>query len=458
MSRAVWVVGFALLALVYYLCFGPAPTPSEAATAAWYAPRGLLVRSAMLAGLRDLARDETGALRLVPVLLFSVPPLALLAAGFRLTRSALERACGMALALSSIAFVYYGYLADGVWRFFEWRWPAVTLCTALVVAVLLYAPSLLRSALAAPPLRRAALLALPFALATLLFTEITGTNPDLTANLSPWPLVTLFGLLLVGRLLGLVHLAAGIGEWLSSRFGGALGVLASALVAVAAAVAAAPLVVSDAFASGAGLVVIGAVLASVYALVARRRARDPAAAAGDGRLRVFAGAVALAAIALANTTAESYQREARDVTSAAVISALESYRGEHGSYPDALEDLVPQYLPEVPHPRMGLLPNSDEVYTYSNFGDSFALEFSSVLWVQCAYSPPYAGEYAGDEGEEGWQDESSGGPLEEEEGADPGSAAPDVAAGAEAAGDAPAQVSESLAASWTCDSQPPRLW
>ncbi len=453
MARVLWAAGFTLLALAYYLCFGPAPTPPEAASAAWYAPRGLLVRSAMLAGLRELARDETGALRLVPVLLFSVPPLALLLAGRKLAKGALAQAVGTGLALTSIALVYYGYLADGVWRFFEWRWPAVTLCTSLVIASLLYAPSLLRAALGRPPLQRVALLAAPFALAALLFTEITGTNPDLTANLSPWPLLTLVGFLLVGRLLGLVHLAAGAGEWLSSRFGGAIGTAASALAAALVAVVAAPLALANAFSSGAGLLVISAALAAVYALVARRRARDPVAAAADGRTRGFAGALALAAIALANATAESYQREARDVTSAQVISALESYKGDHGGYPDALEDLVPQYLPAgVPKPRMGLLENPDEVYTYSNFGDSFALEFSSVLWVQCAYSPPYAGEYAGDEGEEPWRDEEGGESAEEDTGAGEADAAPDVAAGG-----APAE-SQALAASWTCDSQPPRLW
>ncbi len=460
MPRAIWAAAFALLGLAYYLCFGPAPTPSEAANAPWFAPRGLLVRSVMLAGLRELAREETGALRLVPVLLFSVPPLALLYAGFRLTRSPLARAYGTALALASSALVYYGYLADGVWRFFEWRWPLVTLCTTFVVAAVLFAPSLLRAALAQPPLRRVALLSVPFLVAAFLLTEITGTNPDLFANVSPWPLLTLFGVLLLGRLLGLVHLAAGIGEWLSQRFGAGAGALVSALSAVVVCVAAAPLVVSDAFASGAPLVALAAVLTAPYALIARRRARDPGAAALDGRTRGLAGALALAAIALANTAAESYQRQARDVTSAGVISALESYRSAHGGYPDALEDLVPEQLPEVPRPRMGVLANADEVYTYSNFGDSYALEFSSVLWVQCAYSPPYAGEYSGDDDEASWRDEAA---AEEQEAevdasADDGSAAPDVAAGSADAADAPAETETGLAASWTCDSQPPRLW
>jgi len=33
-----------------------------------------------------------------------------------------------------------------------------------------------------------------------------------------------------------------------------------------------------------------------------------------------------------------------------LLSALEAYRADHGSYPSALDDLVPDYLPAIPEP------------------------------------------------------------------------------------------------------------
>ena len=54
-----------------------------------------------------------------------------------------------------------------------------------------------------------------------------------------------------------------------------------------------------------------------------------------------------------------------------------------------------------------------------------------MLWVQCAYSPPYVADYY-DEEEEPEDDD-----------------APDVAAGSE---------DESLAGAWNCAESPPKLW
>ncbi len=449
MALAIWAGAFAVLAVAYYFFFGPAPTPSEALDVTWYTPRGWVVRSVMLVGLRQMAQDEAGAVRLVPVLLFSVPPAALLAIGFRITRSPLTRAAGTALALLAIAFVYYGYLADGVWRFFSWRWPAVTLCMAAVVAAAMFAPSLLRAALALPLAARAAALAAAFGATYLMQTEITGTNPSLQANLSPWPLLTLFGLLLLARVLGAVHLSVGLGEWIAGSRTGALPALVAAGIAAALAVAAAWLVGGG---SGAALPLIAALLAIPYALVLRARTREGSAAA-RGSLRALAGLLLIAMVGLSNWRANAYQQTARNETSAAVIAGLEAFHARQGVYPDDLTELVPDLLPAVPRPKMGLVPDADEVFTYSNFGDSYALEFSSVLWVQCAYSPPYTAESADED------DAASD---------DGGESPPDVAAADEASaadeerlGAAGAYATDDageLAGSWSCDSNPPKLW
>jgi hypothetical protein len=442
MALAIWAGALAITTIAYYFFFGPAPTPSEALDVSWYTPRGWVVRSVMLAGLRQMAQDESGAARLVPVLLFSVPPLALVAIGFQLTRSAVLRAGATALALCAIAFVYYGYLADGVWRFFSWRWPAVTLCMAAIVAATLFAPSLLREILARGRVARAGALFAAFAATYLMVTEITGTNPLLQANLSPWPLLTLFGFLLIGVVLGAVHFGAGLAEWASARRRGLLGLLLAAGLAAVVAAGATWLLAG---ASNAGLPTLAGLLALPYALLARARDGEGAAAA-RGSVRALAGFLVIAMIGLSNWRANEYQEAARDETSARVIAALDAFRARHGNYPDDLAELVPAFLPAVPRPRMGLISDDDEVFTYSNFGDSYALEFSSVLWVQCAYSPPYADDAAGSDAPEADED-----------------TAPDVAAGEEAVpiGAAGAYAEDEggeLAGSWSCDQSPPKLW
>lgn len=442
MLRSLLLAALAGLAIAYYFFLGPGPTLADLGERDWWQPTGLLVRSAMLGGLRELARTEGNGLRLIPVALFALPPLVLGACAFPLLRSAVLRTVALTLALTSVSFAYYGYLAEDIWRFFSWRWAAVSLTLAGLVSALALAPSLLAAALRLPTAGRACALLAAFAVIYLVSTEITGTNPALQANLSPWPIITLFGLLLIGYFLGVVHLAAGVACWVWSRLSGR-GRPLTAVGPPLAVVGVAPLAGlglaqrvfgADALELGA----IAGIAAAAYALVAQLRTRERGVAAAQGAMRATAGALVILAIFLANWRAEAYQTGARDVTAQRLLDALEAFKREEGVYPDRLAELVPGYLPEVPRPRVGWIPHADEVFTYSNFGDSYALEFSSVLWVQCAYSPPYAA----------WEDEED----DEEEAleVDPGTAAaPDVAAGDEPG---------SLGGSWSCESTPPRLF
>lgn len=47
----------------------------------------------------------------------------------------------------------------------------------------------------------------------------------------------------------------------------------------------------------------------------------------------------------------------------AVVAGLAAYHGEHGTYPDRLDELVPHYLSEVPPPTWGLGRWSYERYS-----------------------------------------------------------------------------------------------
>jgi hypothetical protein len=433
-----WTVGpaFALLAVAYYFLFGPGPTPSEYGDLPWWRPQGWILRWEVLSGLRDLSREEGSAVRFVPVLLFAIPPAALALLGMRLLKGAVARTVLCTLLLSSVAFVYYGYLAAGVWRFFGWRWAAVTLAMSALVSGLLLAPSLLASALRLPVWGRVLAIGGACAGVYLLSTEITGTNPSLRANLSPWALLTLFGLLLGGKLVGSFHAGAGLGQWVWARTPGMWAPLAGLAVAAIAAVVASLLVFEQAQTP---LAVTAAVVAAGYALAVCLRGRGAERTSGAGPVRALAGALVLLTIVVSNWRAVSYQSMARDETSAIVIAALEDFRQAHDEYPETLDELVPDHLEAVPKPRVGWISHPDEEFLYSNFGDSYALEFSSVLWVQCAYSPPYA--YA----EEDWTDEGE----YADESADGPADAPDVAAGEDEGG---------LAGSWSCDSAPPRLF
>ena len=58
---------------------------------------------------------------------------------------------------------------------------------------------------------------------------------------------------------------------------------------------------------------------------------------------------------------ESYER------GAVVIAALEEYKQDHAVYPQRLEDLIPQYLTDVPQPTAGNRKWRYDLYRTGNF-------------------------------------------------------------------------------------------
>jgi hypothetical protein len=276
------------------------------------------------------------------------------------------------------------------------------------------APTLVQAARARPPaVRVAALLAFVVPIHVLSI-EVTGTNPRLAWNLSPWPTLTLFGFLLFGLVIGVIHLAAGIGLALRERLPGRVGAATAPLLAAAVALALRGVPFER---YGAVRLAALAVPAALLAALAGRRGARPSVAF------LVAGLLVLGSIKLGQWHAERFLAEARDAVAPEVIAALERYRAKHDFHPSSLEELVPEELPAIPTPRIGWLGSDDEVFTYTDLGDSFLLEFPGPVWVQCAYSPPYE--------------------EEPEEGEEVG------------AGEPPA---EGLAAAWSCESKPPRLW
>lgn len=435
--RTLYFALFLGLGVVYYYFFGPGPTVSELSQdLPWWRPAGWLLRWDPVTGLASLAKSGGPGFWL-PILVFCVPPFALFAAGLRLFRGALPRAGSLALALSLCLFVVYGYLTEGaVWRFFSWRFAVTSLSVGATIALLVFAPSLLRGLLARPRAEVALVLLGAFAGVFLLSTEITGTDPSLRANLSPWPALTLFGFLLAGYCIAALHIAAGCGLLLRSFWPGAISTTLGVVVPALLGGGMAYLIFEGPGPSALGSLALASTL---YAGIAGARlGRDPTASAHSATARLAAGLLMASFIFVSNRAALSFLDTARNQRSAEVIAALGAYRETHSGYPDELEQLVPRFLEGVPRARMGLIRNAGEEFVYTNFGDSYALEFAAVQWVQCAYSPPYLDAEEDAPGDAPWA-----GPE-------------DVGAGGPPLGnelDAP-----TLEGSWSCESVPPSLW
>jgi hypothetical protein len=437
--RIAYLVAFLGMAVGYYYALGAAPTPSERREEiAWWRPRGLVLEteSAWLAPLQSIASDAEQARHegrsaprgMIPVALFALPAIAATALGFLLFRSPVSRAGILALGLALCAFSYYGWLDPETWRDYGWRWPAVLLSTSFYVSLFALAPSLVRAAGARSRAFQVCAAIAWFVPIYLLSIEVTGTNPRLQWNLSPWPTLTLYGFLLVGLVLGVVHFATGAGLLaLALRVGPGRGLVAAAVAAgTAAALSGVP------FASRGwlqmGAVALPAALLAVTAgrtVVAESRAR--------ARAFVAAGLLVLLAIKLGQWQGERFLAQSRDEIAPRVIAALERFRADHGSYPESLVELRPTYLAAIPFPRVGWFDSNDETFIYTYLGDSFLLEFPGIVWVQCAYSPAYV------EDTQERQDKTAA-----------VSAAPPGA-------EVPAEET-GLGAAWSCTSKPPRLW
>ena len=511
MLRLGYLAGVFALAVFYYYFFGVGPTPSEyVEDLEWWRPWGTFMHWPVLMDLAQAAR--AGFPQAWKALAVGwVPALAVAGIGWRIMRTPLERACLSVLILLMLIFVYYGLRAEQVWRFLEWRFVAVAAAFCAIVVAIVFATSLFDEVA-----RRSRALAAVVAIGAvtgifLLTTEVTGTNSSIQYNISPWPVLTLFGFLLLGATIAALHAGVGAGTWLRARLPGALGVtaglvsaavvaglagafiftapgggipvavLALLLAAIAFAVPSAAetrvrrreaifaLLAAAAVAAlwawqraGAvptqqvvgGCVLIVLLVAVVFAFVNRRGNLD----SRGGALRFAIGAALLAAILGSAQVAASMQRHARDVTALQVLEALEAYKKDNATYPDSLDQLVPKYLAAVPRPEIGLIRDEDDRFTYSNYGDSYALEFASVLWVQCQYSPPF--EFAASDPNEAAEDaaETQDSPYETPR----ADKTPAVAAPKEPSEDDLALkamlAKHGLNGSWTCPKEPPKLW
>jgi hypothetical protein len=404
-------------ALVFY---GMGP---EFGDAAWYEPTGWLAVAIRDTDLYPLADELRYALAL-----FGGLALLLAAAVLLTTRSAVARLLSAFSVIAVGCFLYYSIEAPFVWRFFGWRWSASMGLFSLAVAAVLTAPPLAASWLRLPVWARA-LTYLPVAFGVLAYERnVTGTDQSLRFALSPWPVVQIFGIELIGTCLGALVLGVGAALWIAGTGSGtpwarraAGGVLAGALPALALFVGSE----QNLRPGGAGsraLLMLAATGALTFAAAASGLGGDRARRAARVRHWTLGGLLVLAPVLIGQLWARRDYEVTRDDRAERVIDALAARYSEEGIYPDSLQELVDAgALDEVPSPRIGFALLGRQEFVYQSFGTSFLLEFSAPRWIQCAYNPPYPDEY---------DDE------EEDEEADDG-----LGAG-----------------SWSCPSKPPELW
>ncbi|HME73914.1 MAG TPA: hypothetical protein VKM54_29245 [Myxococcota bacterium] len=446
-GQRVAIGGFLVLALLAWalaIHHGIGPAPVTGATA-WWQPRGFLTN--WLAGTSlGLWIDSPRA----GLVAFSLPEALLLVAVFATSRSALARTIGLAALLATLLFLFYGMgeTRPAIWGFFGWRGSAVMICTALVTAAALCAPLLAVSWLTlAWPLRIAAYLPI-LAIVVWAQRDVTGTDPMLPFAISPWPVVSFFGIeiggaLIAGGLACVALLLAGLGR-LRSR-------PTVALLAVALALATPLAWVWLRLGTDMALLVAAIVLASL-AIAVSTIGRMPQRAPRRPRIQAATRGTAVGAVLVALpiwcgdfAVAHDYT-VTRSQNAQQIIDALARYFQREHSYPESLKELIAaKDLVEIPRPQVGF-GGGDQLFTYQNFGSSYILEFSAQRWMQCAYNPP-------------WSDDTASADEPRSAASAPASGDADEKAASgsrEAAGDA--SDDERIHGAWSCPTKPPELW
>jgi hypothetical protein len=433
-----WVLLDALLGYTILIFYGIGP-PAEGIAQHWYEPRTFLRD---IPGIASLFESIAVALASA-----TLPALVLCGLVFRAGRSAWARAVAISCVVATSLFVFYGVQAPLVWEFFHWRGSAVLWLLAFTIGLALSAPLLARSWLRLGwPLRAA--LYLPFVFIVLAFMRnATGTDQSLRFAISPWPVVSVFGIETATLFIAACMLGIAIGVWAIAQrkkdeptstrraFAGLiLGILAPATLLKLGSY-----LDMLAFGVGAGTVVFVSALTAIAIVAAGNLGVRGNSEARFARARgLLVGALLVGIPLLSGSAIARYDyHKTRERDARAIIDALAAYVEDEFIYPDDLEALVAsKHLESVPTPSIGFDFLYDGEFRYQSFGTSFLLEFPAPRWVECAYTPPYDDEDYEDDYENG--DDDAGG------------------AGAAETGER--TEDESLDESWSCPSKPPELW
>jgi len=437
------ILTLAALGWAFAVHHGVGPVP-PGGPRAWYDSRGWL--------LDTLAATSLGAWLDTPLrglVAFTLPSAALATAVFATTRSSLARTLAVASLLATALFLFYGLDGDRaqIWTFFRWRGSAVMTLFALVLAAAVCAPFLATSWLRRGWPARLALFVPVAALVVVALRDVTGTNPRLQFAISPWPVVTMFGVEIgasvVAALLGVAALVLAVAG--ASRLAPASRALAGAgalvgIVGVPALIRPQP---------GLSLALLAGGIAGAALVVARLLAA-PGRLAGAARALAVGTLLVTLPIVVGLTWVNHDYVATREGAAKQINDALQRYFAREQAYPDTLEELVEaKDLPAVPVPQVGFGVDGAATFTYENFGTSYILEFSAPRWVQCAYNPPWSDE-AGDDGEHAaGAHAAASAPADSDD---------DDASGDDGAAHDGGADGTSMPGAWSCPRKPPELW
>lgn len=93
----------------------------------------------------------------------------------------------------------------------------------------------------------------------------------------------------------------------------------------------------------------------------------------------------LAAVVSANIVASlisGLQQKASMRAAQPVIEAVERYRSATGALPEALDALVPEFLPAIPRTKMGLRGTG---FWFHSTGETYRIGFALPAWMSCHY-------------------------------------------------------------------------
>ncbi|MCP5039947.1 MAG: hypothetical protein GY944_02885 [bacterium] len=401
-----WLTVAANLAFTGWSYYGYAPPPEGMPTDWWHGRTFILDWESMGA---YVDAPLTGAA------LWTIPAAVICIATFFTTRSAIARLLSLTCAITCFFYAAAGFAAGTVWMLFSWRLTAVMELTALALAATSTSALLAERWLKLGWGPRLFVYVPLFFIIMAAVRGATGTNEALSFGVSPWPILTTFGLdnvvfvlcgLLFATAIGVLALSrdrldqvarAGLviavvlpGLWIQLRLP---GLHPWTLFAVTLAV----------------VVMVGA--ASFF-----RASDSEGGLVGRGFRIALGAALVFVPILSGSALAKGDFAVNRYVLSPVVIEALQAHIKAEEFYPEKLEDLVEGgYVDEAPKPHVGFdvleqLGLADPVaYRYNEYGSSFVLEFDSSLWVQCQYSGNY---YFDDEEEEVYEDDED---WEEEE-------------------------------------------
>ncbi len=85
---------------------------------------------------------------------------------------------------------------------------------------------------------------------------------------------------------------------------------------------------------------------------------------------------------VADVLLENHQVSASKETAKPIIEAVENFHANHNSYPQTMDQLVPDYLRDIPRTKMGF---GNKEYGFKNYNNQVELIFRSYLSLGHSY-------------------------------------------------------------------------